>query len=113
MTAVACNNLEFGRTRFDFSACGCSSNASFDRFSVRNYAKGTVRNDNRSHKARKLFCFRPEIGPPRMFSTKTPEALLPGTAFWVLDPILFIDLIVKLVLEVLFFEIAIFISFLV
>ncbi|CAA2982783.1 probable solanesyl-diphosphate synthase 3, chloroplastic isoform X2 [Olea europaea subsp. europaea] len=78
MTAVACNNLEFGRTRFDFSACGCSSNASFDRFSVRNYAKGTVGNVNRSHKARKLFCFRPEIGPPRMFSTKTPEALLPG-----------------------------------
>ncbi|CAA2960367.1 probable solanesyl-diphosphate synthase 3, chloroplastic [Olea europaea subsp. europaea] len=72
MTAVACHNLEFGRTMLDFLACGCSSNASFDRFSVRSYAKGAVRNVNRGYKPRKLVCFQPEIGP----QTKTPEALL-------------------------------------
>ncbi|KAL2523502.1 Solanesyl diphosphate synthase 1 [Abeliophyllum distichum] len=78
MTAVTCHNLEFGRTRLEFLSCGCSSNASFDRFSVRNYAKGTVRNVNRAFKARQLLCFQPEIGPRRVFSTNTPEALLTG-----------------------------------
>lgn len=73
---MACHNLEFGRTMLDFLACGCSSNASFDRFSVRSYAKGAVRNVNRGYKPRKLVCFQPEIGP----RTKTPEALLTGTA---------------------------------
>ncbi|KAK6132573.1 hypothetical protein DH2020_033675 [Rehmannia glutinosa] len=43
MMSVACHNLEFGRTRVDFVSCGCSSNASFDRVSLRNCAKGCLR----------------------------------------------------------------------
>ncbi|RVW81966.1 hypothetical protein CK203_033225 [Vitis vinifera] len=36
MMSVACRSLDFGPTGFDLVACGCSSNAQFDRvFSTR------------------------------------------------------------------------------
>ncbi|XP_073026076.1 solanesyl diphosphate synthase 1, chloroplastic-like [Primulina eburnea] len=75
MLSITCHNLEFGRTRLDFVACGCSSNASFDRFSVRNCSKGLLRNVD-GCKARKSLCHRREIGPCSVFSTKTPEVFL-------------------------------------
>ncbi|KAK6154253.1 hypothetical protein DH2020_008501 [Rehmannia glutinosa] len=78
MMSVACHNLEFGRTRVDFVSCGCSSNASFDRVSLRNCAKGVLKNVNRACKPRRLFCYRRDIGRCRVFSTKTPEAFLNG-----------------------------------
>ncbi|KAL0320568.1 UNVERIFIED_CONTAM: Solanesyl diphosphate synthase 2, chloroplastic [Sesamum radiatum] len=80
MMSVSCHNLEFGRTRMEFAACGCSSNASPNRLSVRNRAKGLLRNVNSGCKARKLLCSRREIGRCRVFSTKTPEAFLSGVA---------------------------------
>ncbi|KAL0311343.1 UNVERIFIED_CONTAM: hypothetical protein Sangu_2429000 [Sesamum angustifolium] len=78
--SVSCHNLEFGRTRLEFAACGCSSNASPNRLSVRNRAKALLRNVNSGCKARKLLCSRREIGRCRVFSTKTPEAFLSGVA---------------------------------
>ncbi|XP_073312953.1 solanesyl diphosphate synthase 1, chloroplastic-like [Primulina huaijiensis] len=75
MLSITSHNLEFGRTRLDFVACGCSSNASFDRFSVRNCSKGLLRNVD-GCKARKSLCHRREIGPCPVFSTKTPEVFL-------------------------------------
>ncbi|KAK4420454.1 Solanesyl diphosphate synthase 2, chloroplastic [Sesamum alatum] len=78
--SVSCHNLEFGRTRLDFAACGCSSNASVDRLSVRNRAKALLRNVSSGWKARKLLCSRREIGRCRVFSTTTPEAFLSGVA---------------------------------
>ncbi|KAL2247424.1 probable solanesyl-diphosphate synthase 3, chloroplastic isoform X1 [Sesamum indicum] len=80
MMSVSCHNLEFGRTRLEFAACGCSSNASPNRLSVRNRAKALLRNVNSGCKARKLLCSRREIGRCRVFSTKTPEAFLSGVA---------------------------------
>lgn len=77
MLSITYHNLEFGRTRLDFVACGFSSNASFDRFSVRNCSKGVLRNAD-GCKARKSLCHRREIGPCRLFSTKTPEVFLNG-----------------------------------
>lgn len=70
---MACYKLEFGRTRLDFSSCGCSSNASFDRFLVRNSSKGVLRNLSRVCKAKRI-----ELSRCRVFSTKTPEAFLNG-----------------------------------
>ncbi|KAK4439073.1 Solanesyl diphosphate synthase 2, chloroplastic [Sesamum alatum] len=74
MMSMTCHNLEFGRTRLDFVACGCSSNASFDRFSVRNCAKGVLRNV----RARKFLYCRKEIGRCRAVQTKSTEAFLNG-----------------------------------
>ncbi|CAL5393751.1 unnamed protein product [Camellia sinensis] len=74
---MTCHSLEFSRTGLDLVACGCSSNASVDRFSVRNYAKkGVCRRSNRGFGARKLVCRRHEIARCGVFSTKTPETLL-------------------------------------
>ncbi|CAK9134183.1 unnamed protein product [Ilex paraguariensis] len=78
MMSMTCHNLEFGRTGLDFGSYGCSSNASFERFSVRNYARGIFKSVNRGYKARKLLCSRREIARCRVFSTKTPETLLTG-----------------------------------
>lgn len=78
MMSMTCHNLEFGRTRLDFVACGCSSNASLDRFSVKNSANGALRSINRGYRAPEMRCFRRDIGRSRVFSTKTPETLLNG-----------------------------------
>lgn len=76
MMSVTCSNLEFGRVRLDFAACGCSSNASCNRVTARNCGKGALKNVNRGSRARKLWCRRRDIGRCRVFSTKTPEAFL-------------------------------------
>ncbi|CAL5336166.1 unnamed protein product [Camellia sinensis] len=74
---MTCHSLEFSRTGLDLVACGCSSNASVDRFSVRNYAKkGVCRRSNRGFGARKLVCRRHEIARCGVFSTETSETLL-------------------------------------
>lgn len=76
---MTCHNLEFVRTRLDSVACGCSSNASFDRLHVKDSSKGLFRSDYRGYKARKLLCCRQDVGRCRVFSTKAPETLLSGT----------------------------------
>lgn len=78
MLSMTCHSLELGRTTLDFVACGCSSNASFDRFYVRNRANGVLRNVKRGSKGRKLSCHRRDIGRRRVFSTKTSETFLNG-----------------------------------
>lgn len=64
MMSVTCSNLDFGRARLDFAACGCSSSVS-----TRNFGKGLLKNVN----WRRRF-----LGCRRVFSTKTPEAFLNG-----------------------------------
>lgn len=73
------HNLEFGRTRLNSAACGCYSNSSINRQSVKKYAKGLLlRNVNRGFKAKKLMCCRREIGRCHVFSTTAPESFLNG-----------------------------------
>ena len=78
MMSMTCHNLDFGFTKtvFDLYACGCSSNASFCRSSVRNYAKS-------SSSSRKLVDRRRGIALCRVSSTKTPATLLSGSKFCV------------------------------
>ncbi|KAF5948692.1 hypothetical protein HYC85_014649 [Camellia sinensis] len=71
-------NLEFGRTGLDLVSCGCSSNASFEQFTVKTYAKGVHRGFKRGYVARKLACCRSGIARCRVFSTMTPETMLNG-----------------------------------
>ncbi|XP_073280345.1 solanesyl diphosphate synthase 1, chloroplastic-like [Primulina huaijiensis] len=78
MLSMTCQSLELARTTLVFVVCGCSSNASFDRFSVRNCAKGVLRNVKRGSKGRKLSCHRRDVGQRRVFSTKTSEICLNG-----------------------------------
>ncbi|XP_027172521.1 probable solanesyl-diphosphate synthase 3, chloroplastic [Coffea eugenioides] len=78
MMSMTCHNLEFVRTRLDFVACGCFSSSSFDRLHVKDSKKGLLRSVHRGYKARKLQCCRRDVGRCRVFSTKTPEALLGG-----------------------------------
>ena len=85
--SMTCQNLDFGRTVLDLFACGCSSNASFSRSSVRNYAKSTCRSSSsssRGYGARKLVDRRRGIASCRVVSsTKTPGTLLTGSKFCV------------------------------
>ncbi|PIN19809.1 Geranylgeranyl pyrophosphate synthase/Polyprenyl synthetase [Handroanthus impetiginosus] len=77
MTSVTCHNLEFGRKKFDFVGCGCSSNGSFNRLSVINCAKFVFSNANRGTKARNSLRCRRDIGRCRVL---TPEAFHSGVA---------------------------------
>ncbi|XP_065861646.1 solanesyl diphosphate synthase 2, chloroplastic-like isoform X1 [Euphorbia lathyris] len=75
MISVTCRSLDFGRTLLDLVACGCSSNASTDRYSVRNYAKSFSRTCNRDFSSRRLLFTRRGLS-----STKSPpETLLAAT----------------------------------
>lgn len=76
--SMTCHSLDFGRTVFDLAACGCSSNASVNRCSVRNYAKSVSRSCNRDCAAGRLLCYRKDFARCRVSSTKTPETLLKG-----------------------------------
>ncbi|XP_050247797.1 solanesyl diphosphate synthase 1, chloroplastic-like isoform X2 [Quercus robur] len=107
MMSMTCHNLDFGFTKtvFDLYACGCSSNASFCRSSVRNYAKSSsssrklvdrrrgialcrvsstsssVRNYAKSSSSsRKLVDRRRGIALCRVSSTNTPATLLSEVA---------------------------------
>lgn len=77
---MTCHNLDFGRAKLDLVACGCSSNASIDRYSVRNYAKSVSKSCNRDYGSRRLVCCRRDIARCRVSPTKTPETLPTGVA---------------------------------
>lgn len=72
------HNLEFVRTGLDLVSCGCSSNSSFDRFPVRNCAKGVHRSVRRGYGARKLGSCQRDIARCLALPTKTPETLVNG-----------------------------------
>lgn len=76
MLSMTSHNLEFGRTGFDFVACGCSSNASY---LVKDSSKGVLRRVKYEYGARKWLCFRRDFASCRVLSTKTPEAFVNGT----------------------------------
>lgn len=72
------HNLEFVRTGLDLVSCGCSSNSSFDRFPVRNCAKGVHRSVIRGYGAPKFASCRRDIARCLALPTKTPETLVNG-----------------------------------
>ncbi|TXG66624.1 hypothetical protein EZV62_007899 [Acer yangbiense] len=81
MMSMACHNLDFGTSVLDLVACGCSSNSSIDRSSVRNYAKTVSRSSSsrgRGRAVRRLVCCREKLAQCRVYSTKTPDTLLNG-----------------------------------
>ncbi|XP_011045575.1 PREDICTED: solanesyl diphosphate synthase 1 [Populus euphratica] len=80
MMSMTCHNLDFGRAKLDAAACGCSSNASIDRYSVRNYAKSVSKSCNRDYGSRRLVCCRRDIARCRVSPTKTPETSPAGVA---------------------------------
>nr|ABD92707.1 solanesyl diphosphate synthase [Hevea brasiliensis] len=80
MMSMTCYSLDFGRTVFDLAACGCSSNASIDRCSVRNYARSVYRTCNRDYAARRSPYCRRDSAWCRVSSTKAPETLLNGVS---------------------------------
>ncbi|XP_019153974.1 PREDICTED: probable solanesyl-diphosphate synthase 3, chloroplastic isoform X2 [Ipomoea nil] len=78
MMSVTYHNLEFGRSRLDFGAAGCSSNAAID---VRKVTKCVFRNVSRGgFNARKLLCCRRDIGHCRVFCTETSGGLVNAVA---------------------------------
>ncbi|XP_038686531.1 solanesyl diphosphate synthase 1, chloroplastic-like isoform X1 [Tripterygium wilfordii] len=80
MMSMTCRNLYFERTVLDLVACGCSSNASIEKNSVKNQIKGASRSANKDYGRRKLLCCRRDMAPCRVFPTKTPDTLLNGIA---------------------------------
>ncbi|KAK4852242.1 hypothetical protein QYF36_022318 [Acer negundo] len=81
MMSMACHNLDFGTSVLDLVACGCSSNSSIDRSSVRNYGKTVSRSSSsrgRGRAVRRLVCCRENLAQCRVYSTKTPDTLLNG-----------------------------------
>ncbi|XP_050233997.1 solanesyl diphosphate synthase 2, chloroplastic-like isoform X2 [Mercurialis annua] len=73
MMSVTCQRLDFGRSVLDLAACGCSSNASVDRYSVKNSAKSAVfRSCHGDYAARR------DTARCRVSSTKTPDTMLNG-----------------------------------
>ncbi|XP_031092382.1 solanesyl diphosphate synthase 1, chloroplastic [Ipomoea triloba] len=79
MMSAAYHNLEFGRTRLNSPACGCSSNSSIDKHSAKKFLLRNVNNGGGGgFRARKLLCCRREIGRCNVFSTKAPESFLNG-----------------------------------
>ncbi|KAK1399207.1 putative solanesyl-diphosphate synthase 3, chloroplastic [Heracleum sosnowskyi] len=62
MMSMACNNLDFSRPGPDFAASRCLYNASFDRFFIRKRCNGCSRGLKNGYGARRLFCFRQDIG---------------------------------------------------
>ncbi|XP_061369981.1 solanesyl diphosphate synthase 1, chloroplastic-like isoform X2 [Gastrolobium bilobum] len=59
-------------------SCGCSSNASFDRYTVRNYAKVDSKGCGREHGTRKLICCKRRSTKCRVSSMKTAEPTVDG-----------------------------------
>ncbi|KOM42667.1 hypothetical protein LR48_Vigan05g027100 [Vigna angularis] len=62
-------------------SCGCSSNASFDRHTVRNYARVSSKGCGRGYGACKLFCCTKRSTQCRVSSMKTAEPTVNGTRF--------------------------------
>ncbi|XP_061343804.1 solanesyl diphosphate synthase 1, chloroplastic-like isoform X2 [Gastrolobium bilobum] len=59
-------------------SCGCASNASFDRYTVRNYAKVDSKGCGRGHGTRKLICCQSRSTKSRVSSMKTAEPTVDG-----------------------------------
>lgn len=79
MMLMTCHNLDSSRTVLDVVACGCYLNASFNRSSVRNYAKSSCKTGSRGYGRGKDVCRRRGIARCRVSSTRTPETLRNGT----------------------------------
>ncbi|KAG2676286.1 hypothetical protein I3760_12G045900 [Carya illinoinensis] len=73
--SMTCHNLDFSRTVLDVVACGCYLNATFNRSSVRNYAKSSCKSRSRGHGGGIDVCRRRGIARCRVSSTRTPETL--------------------------------------
>ncbi|XP_022878653.1 uncharacterized protein LOC111396451 [Olea europaea var. sylvestris] len=80
MMSMIYQNLEFGRTRSGFVVYDCSFNVCHERISVRNHAKGMLRNVDGGYTSKKLWCRGTKLGPCPVFSTNTTQALLNGVA---------------------------------
>ncbi|XP_068338378.1 solanesyl diphosphate synthase 2, chloroplastic-like [Pyrus communis] len=68
MMSMTCHTLD-GRAVMDFVACGCSSNALLDRYSVRNYSKANSKGSCRGYGAR---LNRIRCGVSSMTTAETP-----------------------------------------
>lgn len=79
MMSMTCHNLDSARTVLDLFSSRCSSNASFNRPSLRNCAQSSCKRSSRGYGARKLVGRRRGIALCRVSSTKTPETLLNDT----------------------------------
>lgn len=77
---MTCQNVDFGRLGFDLIACGCSSNASSERFNAKSNVKSVRRSFRKVHGARKLLCFRSDSAKRRVYSTKISESLVNGVS---------------------------------
>jgi len=75
---MTCQNVDFGRLGFDLIACGCSSNASSERFSAKSNVKTVRRSFRKILGAGKLLCFRSDSAKRHVYSTKTSEGLVTG-----------------------------------
>ncbi|OVA07086.1 Polyprenyl synthetase [Macleaya cordata] len=70
MMSLTCQNIDFGRTRFDLVTCGCSSRKKFSRWIRRS---GTP---TRGFETQKLAGSKHDVTLSRAFSAKSPKALL-------------------------------------
>lgn len=77
MMSMTCHNLDSSRTVLDVVACGCYLNATFNRSSVRNYAKSSCKSGSRGYGGGGGIdvCRRRGIARCRVSSTRTPETL--------------------------------------
>ncbi|KAI4333432.1 hypothetical protein L6164_018249 [Bauhinia variegata] len=71
MMSVTSQSLDFGGKKL--VACGCSSNTSFERYKVRNYAKVKSKGWSRGHGARKLVYGKRGTTQCRLSAMKTAE----------------------------------------
>ncbi|KAJ1384863.1 Solanesyl diphosphate synthase [Sesbania bispinosa] len=76
MMSVASKSIDFAGK--NLVSCGCSSNASFDRYSVRNYAKVNSKGWGRNHGTRKWVCYKRKSTQCRVSSMKTAEPTVNG-----------------------------------
>lgn len=74
MMSMTCHSLDSARTVLDFFTCGCSSDASFNRSSIRNYVQPPCRRSNGYGPSKLVGKWR-GVARCRMSSTKTPETL--------------------------------------
>ncbi|KAJ1382305.1 Solanesyl diphosphate synthase [Sesbania bispinosa] len=74
--SVASKSIDFAGK--NLVSCGCSSNASFDRYSVRNYAKVNSKGWGSNHGTRKWVCYKRKSTQCRVSSMKTAEPTVNG-----------------------------------
>ncbi|KAK7401724.1 hypothetical protein VNO78_13426 [Psophocarpus tetragonolobus] len=76
MMSVTGKSIDFAGK--NLVSCGCSSNASFDRYTVRNYAKVNSKGCAKGCGARKLVCCKRRSTQCRVSSMKTAEPTVNG-----------------------------------